>query len=174
MTARQHQPINTTTCRLYLWAPLPPPRCLTEHCTMFNHKCLTLPTKVFAVTEGRVRFFFFFFPPSSSSLCNFSRKFFHRPDCRVNQLATDSYNSTFMSVRKRKQMKAFFPCVWWMFVWLNYHWNLTLFFFVVFAQQNRLTVNSFKHLRTDFTPAFRFSRHRLRCLCFLIDPKKSN
>lgn len=169
MTARQHQPINTTTCHP---VSLAPPHCLTEHCTMFNHKCLSLPTKVFAVTEGRVLVFLFFF---SSFLCNFSRKFFHRPDCRVNQLATDSYNSTFMRVRKCKQMKAFFPCVWWMFVWLNYHWNLTLFF-VMFAQQNRLRVNTLMDLQTDFMPAFRFSCHQLWLDVSLhrIDPKKGN
>lgn len=39
---------------------------------------------------------------------------FHWPDCRMNQLAPYSYNSTFMGTRK---------CVGWMFVWLNYHWK---------------------------------------------------
>lgn len=49
---------------------------------------------------------------------------FHWPDCRMNQLALDSYNSTFVRVRKCKRI-SFFPLyVWWMFVWLNYHWKL--------------------------------------------------
>ena len=50
------------------------------------------------------------------------------------------------------------------------------FFFVMFAQQNRLRVNTLMDLQTDFMPAFRFSCHQLWLDVSLhrIDPKKGN
>lgn len=50
----------------------------------------------------------------------------HYPDCRISQLPLCSHNGTLMRLTRCKKTKLSLPslCVWWIFVWLNYHWKL--------------------------------------------------
>lgn len=96
---------------------------------------------------------------------------FHWPDCRLNQLALDS---TFMSERKCKQMKALFLYVWWMFIWLNYHWKLKSWTLccVVYAFCSVQTWINIKMQILTWTSAYSMSvfffphSQSLICLCF--------